>query len=372
MKKLFTLMIMASGFALGAQAQSNGFYHIQNTLTERYMVMTDNSKGLTSGAGNIDMESVETCRDLDEISTHAGSVIYIESLGGNKYDVQAQGTTLSAISGGRLAAQIKAEGDGYVIYGTYSNVTIYLGDKTNQDKNDNYKTWSVVKEAGKNNRYWKFVPIDNSKHFLGIDPDCKDGDGNYWGTMYFGFSFKPYSDGMEVYYVDGVDDKVFSLKKWEKDVVPATMPVVIKCKSSDPSKNIIKPVTDSEKEPKGNKLYGRYFDNCNKGHENRLEYDSKTMRVIGIENGKLAFVKASKDYLTEGKYLPHNKVYLEVSKSAASTLTNGDPSSGIETVMQEMGTRDEGTYTLEGVRLPEGATPRPGIYIRNGKKVVIK
>lgn len=374
MKKIFTLMILASGFALGAQAQKDGFYHVQNTLTGRYMVMVDNSQGTTSGAGNIDMESVETCLDLDEINTHAGSVIYIKGLGGTKYDVQAQGTSISKLSGNKLNAQIKAEGDGYVIWGAYSGVTVYLGDATNLKKGSDteYKTWSYVKEAGKNNRYWKLCSIDNKEHFIGIDPDCKDGKGNYWGTMYFGFAFKTYSEGMEVYYVDGVGDKHFSLKKWTKDVVPATMPVVIKCSSSNPKNNIIKPVTDDESEPKDNCLYGRFFDNSNTGHVNRLEYNSKTMRVINVEDGELVFTVADKDYLTDGKYVPHNKAYLEVKKSASTTLTNGDPSSAIQTVKQETETIDDGIYTLEGVRMPKGVTPRPGIYIQDGKKVVIK
>lgn len=374
MKKIFTLILMASGFALGAQAQSNGFYHVQNTLTGRYMVMVDNSKGTTSGAGNIDMESIETCLDLDEVNTHAGAVVYLESLGGTKYDVKAQGTSISKLSGGALNAQIKAEGDGYVIWGSYSGVTIYLGDATNlkSGSDDEYKTWSYLKEAGTKNRYWKLIPIDNSKHYLGIDPDCKDGDGNYWGTMYFGFSFKCQSEGMEVYYVDGVGTKNFSLKKWTKSVVPATMPVIIKCKSSSPSKNIIKPVTDDEKEPSDNCLYGRFFDNSNTGHENRKEYDSKTMRVIDVEDGKLVFAKASKDYLTDGKYVPHNKAYLEVKSSANSTLYEGDPSSGIDDVMQDNNPSDDAIYTLTGVKLPKNATPRPGIYVKNGKKIVIK
>lgn len=370
MKKIFTLILMASGFALGAQAQSNGFYHVQNTLTGRYMVMTDNTKGTTSGAGNIDMEAVETCLDLDEVNTHPGAVIQLTSLGGTAYDVAAQGTSISKLSGGVLNAQIKAEGDGYVVWGTYSGITVYLGDKSNQDKNDNYKTWSVVKEAGSKNKYWKLIPIDNSKHFLGIDPDCKDGNGNYWGSMYFGFSFKCQSDGMEVYYVDAVDNKNFSLKKWTKSVVPATMPVIIKCSSDKPSKNIIKPVTDSESEPKDNHLYSRYFDNCNTGHINRLAYDASTMRVIDVDDGKLVFAKASSSYLTEGKYIPHNKVYLEVSSSAASTLYESG-TAGIENVINTEVT-DDAIYTLTGVKLPKNATPRPGIYVKNGKKIVIK
>ena len=31
-----------------------------------------------------------------------------------------------------------------------------------------------------------------------------------------------------------------------------------------------------------------------------------------------------------------------------------------------------GIYTLTGVRLPDGVNPPAGIYVKNGKKVIIK
>lgn len=374
MKKIFTL-VMAAGLGLTAQAQSNGFYHIQNTLTGRYMIMVDNSAGTTSSAGNIDMESVKTNLDLDYVNTHPGSVVYVTSLGGTSYDVAAQGTTLSKLSGNRLNAQVKAEGEGYVIWGTYSGTTVYLGDASNQDKNDNYKEWSYIKEAGSKNRYWKFHKIDNSTHFLGIEPDVKDGNGNYWGSMYFGFPFKTYSDGMKVYYVEDAGNSEFVLKEWTGSTVPAAMPVIIRCSSDDPEDNIINPLpmSDNVSEAKygsDHHLYGRYFDNTDTGHENYKAYDSNTMRVIGVESGELVFTKASSDYLTEGKYMPHNKAWLEVPSGAKGTLVSG--TSGIASTVSETTTADDALYTLTGVKLPKNVTPKAGIYIKNGKKVVIK
>lgn len=310
MKKIFTL-IVAAGFGIAAQAQSNDFYHIQNTLTGRYMIMVDNSAGTTSSAGNIDMESVKTNLDLDYVNTHAGSILYVTSLGGTSYDVAAQGTSISKLSGNRIQAQVKAEGDGYVIWGTYSGTTIYLGDASNTDKSDNYKTWSYVKEAGSKNRYWKFNKIDNSTHFLGIVPDCSDGKGNYYGSMYLGFPFKLYSSGMKAYYVEDAGSSTFVLKEYTGSVIPANTPVIIKCSSNNAKDNIIAPLPPSEdvSEPSyasSNRLYSRYFDNSDVGHVNRLAYDSNTMRVIGCENGELVFTKASSDYLTDGAYI-HNR-----------------------------------------------------------------
>jgi hypothetical protein len=95
MKKFFTLAMM-SAFALGAMAQSNGFYHVQNTLTKRYMVLVDN-QGSADSSGNVDMEACNTCSDLDEVSVHPGSIFYIENIKGSAYEVKAQGASLAAL-----------------------------------------------------------------------------------------------------------------------------------------------------------------------------------------------------------------------------------------------------------------------------------
>ena len=311
--------------------------------------------------------------DINEVSIHPGSVFYIENISGSAYNVKAQGSDLASLTGNRLQVQITSGSEGYEFWGSYSGITVYIGDAENKKPrtDDEYLTWSYIKEAGSKNRYWKLHAIDNSTHYLGIKPDCQAA-GAYWGTMKAGFSYKLYSSGMEAYYVDAVDKSSFNLKKWDKDVIPATMCVIIKCSSNDPAKNIIKPVTDSGTEPSTNWLSGRYFDNGTTGHVNRLAYDANTMRTIGEEGGKLVFKKASSSELTDGAYCVHNKCYLmDLPSGTADTMYEGS-GTGIESVMKESKKADNAIYTLNGVRLQQGITPRPGVYIQNGKKIVIK
>ena len=331
MKKIFTLACMTA-FALGAMAQSNGFYHVQNTYTKRYMVLVDN-QGSADTSGNVDMEACNTCADLDEISVHPGSVFYIENIKGSAYNVAAQGASLAALTGNKIQVQITSGGDGYELWGSYSGVTVFIGDAENKKpRSEDFQTWSYIKEAGKENRYWKLHAIDNSTHYIGIEPDC-EAAGAYWGTMKAGFAYKLHSSGMEAYYVDAVDKNSFSLKKWDKDVIPA---------------------------------------NSAKGHVNRKEYDAKTMRTIGEEGGKLVFKKASSDELTDGKYCVHNKCYLmDLDSSFADVMYEGS-GTGIQSVMKNSKQADDAIYTLSGVRLQKGVTPRPGVYVQNGKKIVIK
>jgi hypothetical protein len=95
------------------------------------------------------------------------------------------------------------------------------------------------------------------------------------------------------------------------------------------------------------------------------------MRVIGVSGGKLAFVKATGSDLVNAKYLKGNKAYLSVPSGSADVMT--ESSTGITTIMSDDVTEDkEGLYTLTGVKIPDNVTPKPGIYIKDGKKIIIK
>jgi hypothetical protein len=96
------------------------------------------------------------------------------------------------------------------------------------------------------------------------------------------------------------------------------------------------------------------------------------MRTIGEEGGKLVFKKASSSDLTDGAYCVHNKCYLmDLPSSCADVMYEGS-GTGIQSVMKNSKQADDAIYTLSGVRLQKGVTPRPGVYVQNGKKIVIK
>ena len=96
------------------------------------------------------------------------------------------------------------------------------------------------------------------------------------------------------------------------------------------------------------------------------------MRTLDSEDGKLVFKTASSGDLTDGKYCVHNKAYLmDLPSSCAATLYEGS-ATAIKSIKQESKFNDDAIYTLSGVRLQKGVTPRPGVYVQNGKKIVIK
>ena len=380
MKKLFTLIFLAGSTLIGNAQISSGFYHIQNDLTTRYMIMVDNTKGSTSASHN-DLGSVETSKNWEKVSTHPGAICYITPKGGSEYDVYAQGTSIGALTQGKVYPRIDAQGDGtYTIWGSgvYQGVTvtIYMGDKSNVDTKYKEKDDSELGEADSKNRYWKLHKIDNTNHYLGLKPDFKTSDGAFWGSIYVGFACE-LSDGMEAYYVDKLTNSEYHLTKITAKTIAPETPMLIKCTSDDPAKNIIRPVAmTGGTEITGNKLSSLYFD-CGKNYHNtrRVAFNKSTMRVPGLtSDGKLAFVsEPASDYLTDGAYLPHNKVYFgSLTSSAAATIVEEGTSGINQIATEEIQSVKKGLYSLTGQQIPEGITPRPGIYIKDGKKIIIK
>ena len=94
------------------------------------------------------------------------------------------------------------------------------------------------------------------------------------------------------------------------------------------------------------------------------------MRMLGqTTDGKLAFVKSNI------KYLPANKAYLKVSSSAPDILRvvteeeYQEILTGINEIASPVNNGQKVIYDLQGRRI---TAPSKGLYIVNGKKMVIK
>lgn len=379
MKKIFTLILFAGSMAVANAQITTGFYHVKNATTGRCLVMTDNTKGATDTqkGSTIDFGAVETNRNAEYVSTHPGAVCYIISKGGNKYDVAAQGTSIAALTGNAIYPILEKQSDGtYTIRGQYSSFNIMLGDLSNKDRSTGeYKDDGKLTQVSDLERgTWEVLPIGTSAsgEFIGIKPEVQTADGTWWGTFFAGFAFKLHSTGMKAYYVDAVNDTEFSLKEIT-GTVPAGTAIIIQCASDDYTQNIISPETSSA-DAIANHLGAVYFDRTDANHKNATAYNKNTMRVLGVdENKQLVFQVAPESYLKSGAYLPHNKCYLGVSNSAAETLyvkgTTGIHE--IQTATDVKTADKEGTYNLNGQRM-ENEPTAPGVYIQNGKKLIIK
>jgi len=112
------------------------------------------------------------------------------------------------------------------------------------------------------------------------------------------------------------------------------------------------------------------------------------MRVLGKDaEGNLALIPATNNELVVtdlGKYLPANKAYFTISEKEAEATKNGikllnkadfDTATAIQSVVSKTATEKSGIYTLTGAKVAEGNSTEgltKGIYIINGKKVVVR
>ena len=376
-KLLFVCSFVLSSFCVqNASAQlADGFYHFKNATTGRYISINDTDPQnyqLNTYSGDLNMAGFRTYLNYDTVAVSPSCIIYVRKLDNGKYDLCGQGSSIYELSSGRFGVSLVPQGgDTYIISGTYQGVEKKLADGSPSTKD----SWLMNRLTETEN--WKAIPVNSSNEYIGIRPDVRTADGEFYGTIYAGFSFRMVSPGMKAYYVSSAQGSTFKMEEIVLDVIPASTPVIIRCNSSNPADNKIEPVRDNSAFSLPNCLQGVYCALSGVAkHFNAKEYTPVTMRVIGVnDKGELAFVKAKPENLYNDLYLRANKAYLQVDGDAASTMTVGS-GTDIQTI-----TRDElseGTlYTLNGVRVPEERTQRPGIYILRSndgtpRKVIIK
>ena len=376
MKKviLSTLVsILAPTFAW-AQLNGNGFYRLQNYGSSRYITINDDIIGkVNTSSTTADLNNIITWRGFDYVKSNPASIIYIESVG-SQYNLKAQGTSIYQIAGGRTYIDITSKENGnYVLSVTYSGANIRLYDNTkSSDK-------GYVMQSGSKTEYsyWKILPINTSDNYLGLQPTVQAADG-YYGTIFASYAFKKVSDGIKFYYIDAEQEGVCRMKEITSDVIPAATPIIFKCSSNDPAQNMIMPVVDETSAPTDNYLAGTLFASVTTKHEKYVAYDASTMRVLGVNDANQVIFTTAKstDLANDGQHIPMNTCYLRVFNGLTGDfrLVNYEEYAGIEDINadKEIGTSKQGTFSLSGVRINDSLQLKPGIYIQNGKKMVIK
>jgi len=363
MKKIFTLLLFA-GISLNAIAQiADGFYRIKNVASERYMVMYDPYVIVNKGTGTVNLRCLQTIKSFSTVRSHMGSIWYMEGKGDSQYDLYCQHSSLGKNSNG-FYPKLLANNGSYQIYGSSDGFTKYLND-ADYEGDDGYVSVSGTKKLN-----WNFLPIEGD-NYIGIEPETS-ADGYYWATFMSGFPFT-LSSGMKAYYVNSVNDNGFSMKEMGNEI-PAKTPVLLRLNGSSPSDNkITLKKSSSASAPSDNKMYGVWYSsNLSGNHRDyNVECESNN-RILGEADGKLAFVKGSSSRLIEGSYIEHNRGYLAVSSSAADDIV--EATSGISNIPTDKNveTTRKGIYSLTGQKIPDGTTPRAGIYIQDGKKIIIK
>lgn len=378
MKKFFTL-VFAAFTTLSASALDDGFYRMQCVETGRY-VSFRNSYVDTQSAKNtqeVHFYSLRTVSGFENVVSDPGSIIYFKKFDqGWAIRSQGYGTDES-----NYYIQITDMGDGsYRLWATYSKsgvtVTRYMRDCDDTSGGFSYVTTEEKISKGLN---WRLIPVNSEdQKYIGLVPEVKVG-GKGYATFYAGIPYK-LGSGMKAYAVDTETDETCTLKDIGSEI-PAKTPVVIACAGDNASDNKVTPLESSSASVGTNDLRGVMFcypvtyynrgkivEDTTNPYWNALDYKISEMRVLGEEDGKLVFETGDEDL----DYMPANKAYLAVPLSAAAVLTT-DGSTAIQGVKTETtAEQTKGIFTLNGVRLPDNATLQKGVYIKDGKKIVIK
>ena len=389
MKRIILYLLAFAPLAAFADLPPTGFYRLQNVTTGSYMTIFDNRTSSTASdiatSGHADLEAIHMLDGFEEnIAFNPATICYIEAYGAGKYNISGQGLDLHNMTG-RLFS-IKEVSSSYQIYAKEESsavsVTKYLTHPTNRHGKEPYPG------IDGSNKNWNILSVDqSSSQYFGIKPEVSAA-GYHWATMYAGFPFMASSSDMKIYVVKQIDYEKGCAVIEEVTNVSAQTPVLFRCSSATPSDNKLTLLAPGSEGSKGTThLVGNYY--CNDvndvgalyPHRNVIAYDENTMRMLGVDaDGKPAFVKGSADNLVvsvvDGKlYLPANKAYLKVNSSAPDVLkimTEAEYEAYVTGIEQITTSTTDGTkviYDLQGRRVQ---APSKGLYIVNGKKMIIR
>jgi len=243
----------------------------------------------------------------------------------------------------------------------------------------------VVKDAA----MWILEKVDDTNYF-GVKPstNMRGRDGKYYTTLYVDFPFQIKGD-VKAYTIEGVEAKnadgyyFAKVKKLAQqgDVVPAQTAVVLECNSTKPADNQLLPTGDEEVKKSNNRLCGTFFGSAingltvKDGAGNDYNVTNDNIRAFNINTADsrnpIGFYKVKSNVTN----IPGNKAFLVLTNAEAQAkgfvleFEDGG-TTGIETIENSKHSAEDGVYyDLQGRRVEN---PTRGVYIVNGKKVVIK
>ncbi|MBF1635900.1 MAG: hypothetical protein HXO44_04120 [Prevotella sp.] len=236
---------------------------------------------------------------------------------------------------------------------------------------------------------WILEKVDDTNYF-GVKPstNMRGRDGKYYTTLYVDFPFQIKGD-VKAYTIEGVEAKnadgyyFAKVKKLAQqgDVVPAQTAVVLECNSTNPADNQLLPTGDETPETSNNRLCGTFFGEAingltvkdGTGAERNVTRDNIRAFNINTADSRnpIGFYKVKSNVTN----IPGNKAFLVLTNAEAQAkgfvleFEDGG-TTGIETIESSKNSTESGIYyDLQGRRVEN---PTRGVYIVNGKKVVIK
>lgn len=379
---------LASAIAQNPSGYVNdGYYRVHNLASERYIYVTDNKDYYDEVHDAEDFQAIQLWKNLSKAVTSPATAIYMTRQSDGKFDLQAQGTGVHALTGYYVTVTKKGEGI-YEVTASRGGVTKYLSD----DRSNNADQGQLGTSNKLNFRRWVVDKIEtnHATNYFGIEPTISL-NGKHYQPFYAAFPFRTASPNMHVYYVSKISGNVVTLKEISGDI-PGSTPVVIECASTNPSENRLELLPPSTAGLKGNKLAGVFFRNGERPQESTEAYtvfNASTMRLLTVSNGKLIYTNNAPerlaeteaiDWVTEDYYypicVPANTSYLKADAGTPEVLDIRFEGAGLDEILAENKETDVvGVYTISGTQLRATNDVQglpAGLYIVGGVKVVVK
>lgn len=182
-------------------------------------------------------------------------------------------------------------------------------------------------------------------------PNTKVGD-EYWATFYDANKKYEVDANTTIYKASVTEDpKVIITAIEGNNIIPAGTAVILKSTG-------VPVLTETTTESTGD-----YSENALQGSDGTIDTDAKRIYCLAYMNDKLAFYKVN-----GGVPVPAGKAYLHLDAGARGFY---DIEEGGTTAIKniKVGNEDNIYYDLQGRRV---LYPKKGLYILNGKKVIIK
>ena len=323
-------------------------------------------------------------KPLSECVSDPASVLYVDI---EKSDITAQGTGIQKMmktitSVGLSFSITDKEVEGQVVYVPECTITMLIFSRNGVLHQGEAAGFLDFGSEETDAARFYLDPLDaehkDSYYFGAKCAEKMENGGKYYTSMYTSFPYECI-DGVNAYYVDGIENGIVHCVPVPNNKVPSNTGVILECNTpNDPAHNRLIPLLSEPAKISRNLLKGVFFNYDGTGYNgairtpNRTAYDKNTMRVFSVSKttGKIGF------YQYSGSYLGANKAYLDYDFSNAHsnsfdgelTMNFDNTMSGVNEVHVEETVKDDRYYDLQG-RVVEH--PTRGIYIRNGRKVYV-
>ena len=231
-----------------------------------------------------------------------------------------------------------------------------------KDAHGQYDKWSVD---------WYLEPVENVDIAFNRDLAA----GHKWGTLYLPYAVEV-PEGITAYYATSVNagEKVIELTE-VRDIIPAYTPVLINRSEDGVTETFpFYYTTQAGTAVDGNLFAGRIMESVVECENNKKYY-----LLLNAGKGE-AFYWVYKEYDADGKLYPGqdkthikceaNKAYLALdgTNPAALSFRYSGGTTGVDELKTENG-EVEAVYDLQGRKV---VNPKKGLYIIDGKKVLVK